>query len=200
MATGAGSPDLEIVDEAAIRRLEPLARGRWALYSPHTGIISPYELTIALAECAWQNGAEVRLEAPVEAVELVRRTIRPHDAERRVLRPARRQQRRALFRRRGRASPGSTTTGSFLIVENISSPTRTAASASGCRSIPCRPGTTRDSASISRRRSKGTSSSGRARSRSRTRRGAASTREVMRQAQGRGGTPHARARLGLVHP
>ncbi len=63
-----GVPDLEIVDETAIRRLEPLARGRWALYSPHTGIISPYELTVALAECAWQNGAEVRLETPVEAV------------------------------------------------------------------------------------------------------------------------------------
>jgi len=63
-----GVPGLEIVDAAAIRRLEPLARGRWALYSPHSGIISPYELTIALAECAWQNGAEVLLEAPVEAV------------------------------------------------------------------------------------------------------------------------------------
>lgn len=63
-----GVPDLEIVDEAAIRSLEPLARGRRALYSPHTGIISPYEFTIALAECAWQNGAQVLLEAPVEAV------------------------------------------------------------------------------------------------------------------------------------
>jgi glycerol-3-phosphate dehydrogenase len=63
-----GVPGLEIFDEAAIRRLEPLARGRWALYSPHTGIVSPYELTIALAECAAQNGAEVRLEAPVEGV------------------------------------------------------------------------------------------------------------------------------------
>ena len=63
-----GVPGLEIVDEAAIRRLEPLARGRWALYSPHTGIVSPYELTVALAESAWRNGADVRLEAPVEAV------------------------------------------------------------------------------------------------------------------------------------
>jgi glycerol-3-phosphate dehydrogenase len=63
-----GVPGLEIVGESEIRRLEPLARGRWALHSPHTGIISPYELTVALAECAWQNGAEVRLEAPVEAV------------------------------------------------------------------------------------------------------------------------------------
>ena len=63
-----GVPGLEIVDQAAIRRLEPLARGRWALYSSRTGIISPYEFTIALAECAWRNGAEVRLETPVEAV------------------------------------------------------------------------------------------------------------------------------------
>ena len=63
-----GVPGLEIVNEAGIRRLEPLARGRWALYSPHTGIISPYEFTVALAECAWQNGAEVRLDAPVEKV------------------------------------------------------------------------------------------------------------------------------------
>lgn len=61
-----GVPDLEVVDAAAIRRLEPLARGRWALFSPHTGIISPYEFTIALAECAAQNGARVLLEAPVE--------------------------------------------------------------------------------------------------------------------------------------
>jgi glycerol-3-phosphate dehydrogenase len=65
-----GVPGLEIVDAAAIGRLEPLARGRWALHSPHTGIISPYEFTIALAECAAQNGAEVRLEAPVEAVHI----------------------------------------------------------------------------------------------------------------------------------
>lgn len=65
-----GVPGLEIVDEAAIRRLEPLARGRWALYSPNTGIISPYEFTIALAECAAQNGADVRLETPVTGVEV----------------------------------------------------------------------------------------------------------------------------------
>ena len=60
-----GAPDLEIVDGTALRRLEPLARGRWALFSPHSGIISPYELTIALAESAWRNGAEIRLGTPV---------------------------------------------------------------------------------------------------------------------------------------
>lgn len=64
-----GSPGLEIVDAAAIRALEPRARGRWALYSPETGIISPYEFTIALGECAWRNGARILLETAVEAVE-----------------------------------------------------------------------------------------------------------------------------------
>jgi len=64
-----GTPGLEIVGEAGIRRIEPLARGRWALYSPHTGIISPYEFTVALAECGRRNGARVALEAPVESVE-----------------------------------------------------------------------------------------------------------------------------------
>jgi len=63
-----GVPGLEIVDGSGIARLEPLARGRWALYSPHTGIISPYEFTVALAESAHRNGASVLLEAPVESV------------------------------------------------------------------------------------------------------------------------------------
>jgi glycerol-3-phosphate dehydrogenase len=78
LAEGAksGVPGLEIVDEAAIRRLEPLARGRWALYSAHSGIISPYEFTYALAECAAQNGAEVRLETPVTAVVFARDLFR----------------------------------------------------------------------------------------------------------------------------
>jgi glycerol-3-phosphate dehydrogenase len=63
-----GTPGLEIVNEGGIRALEPLARGRWALHSPHTGIISPYHFTVALAECALRNGARVLLEAPVETV------------------------------------------------------------------------------------------------------------------------------------
>lgn len=63
-----GTPDLEIVDQAAIKKMEPLAAGVWALSSPHTGIISPYQFTVALAECAVQNGAEVYLQAPVQNI------------------------------------------------------------------------------------------------------------------------------------
>jgi glycerol-3-phosphate dehydrogenase len=64
-----GAPGLEIVDEAAIRKFAPDVRGKWALHSPWTGIISPYEFTIALAESAFRNGAEVRLGREVTAID-----------------------------------------------------------------------------------------------------------------------------------
>lgn len=63
-----GAPGLELVDRTQIQQLEPLACGKWALWSPHTGIISPFQFTIALAECAWQNGAQILLETPVEGI------------------------------------------------------------------------------------------------------------------------------------
>ena len=63
-----GAPDLALVGGDEIRSLEPLARGRWALFSPWTGIISPYEFAIALAENAVRNGAAVSLETPVTGV------------------------------------------------------------------------------------------------------------------------------------
>ncbi len=64
-----GSPGLSIIGEAEIRRLEPLISGRYALYSQRTAIISPYELTIAYAESAQANGADIRLLADVCAIE-----------------------------------------------------------------------------------------------------------------------------------
>lgn len=63
-----GVPGLEIVDRAAIERLAPGVRGVRALHSARTGIVSPYELTVALAENAWQNGVRILLESPVTAV------------------------------------------------------------------------------------------------------------------------------------
>ncbi|MCX6558959.1 MAG: NAD(P)/FAD-dependent oxidoreductase [Candidatus Aminicenantes bacterium] len=63
-----GVPGLEIVDRAGIERLAPGVRGLRALLSARTGIISPYELTIALAESAVANGAAVALDAPVTSV------------------------------------------------------------------------------------------------------------------------------------
>ena len=63
-----GTPGLAIVDADAIRAIEPGVRGLRALHSPETGIVSPYELTIALAESARQNGAVIVLEAGVTGV------------------------------------------------------------------------------------------------------------------------------------
>ncbi len=63
-----GTPGLTFVDAAGIRSIAPGVRGLRALFSPETGIISPYELTIALAESACLNGAVVLLEAGVTSV------------------------------------------------------------------------------------------------------------------------------------
>jgi glycerol-3-phosphate dehydrogenase len=65
-----GTPGLALVDPDAIRSLAQGARGLRALYSPESGIISPYELTIALAESARRNGAAIALEAGVSGVSI----------------------------------------------------------------------------------------------------------------------------------
>ncbi len=65
-----GVAGLELVDRAAIERLAPGVRGLRALSSARTGIVSPYELTIALGESAAANGARVVLQAAVTSVEV----------------------------------------------------------------------------------------------------------------------------------
>lgn len=49
-ATANGVPDLEMVDAAGIRELEPAAAGHRALWSPHTGITDYGAVVAALAE------------------------------------------------------------------------------------------------------------------------------------------------------
>lgn len=55
-----GVPDMEIIDQAKLRELEPhiseTAVG--ALWAKSAGIVSPYELAIAAAECAVSNGVD----------------------------------------------------------------------------------------------------------------------------------------------
>ncbi len=63
-----GAPGLAVFDAGAIRAIAPGVRGLRALFSPETGIVSPYELTIALATSACLNGAVVLLDAGVKAV------------------------------------------------------------------------------------------------------------------------------------
>lgn len=66
-----GVKGLEIVSEGRLHELEPnVAEGiKWALYAPSAGVVSPYGLTIALAEQAVLNGAEIALDAEVIGIE-----------------------------------------------------------------------------------------------------------------------------------
>jgi glycerol-3-phosphate dehydrogenase len=66
-----GSDELEIIYKDRIKELEPHINSdvRVALHVKNVGVASPYELTIALAENAVDNGAEIRLETEVISIE-----------------------------------------------------------------------------------------------------------------------------------
>lgn len=65
-----GVPGLEIVDAKKLRMLEPNISGEavGALYCSSAGIVCPYELTIAAAENAVENGAEFVRNCEVKAI------------------------------------------------------------------------------------------------------------------------------------
>jgi glycerol-3-phosphate dehydrogenase len=56
-----GVPGMELLDNAAMRRIQPGVEGILGLWTPTSGIISPYGLTIALAENARENGVDFYL-------------------------------------------------------------------------------------------------------------------------------------------
>jgi glycerol-3-phosphate dehydrogenase len=62
------SPGLSIIKGNAIRKLEPYVQGEYALFSEKTAIISPYGLTIAFAENALANGAQIFLCSEVTGI------------------------------------------------------------------------------------------------------------------------------------
>jgi glycerol-3-phosphate dehydrogenase len=61
----------EIIDREQILKLEPNVSEsvEYALYAKQAAVISPYKLTVALAERAVKRGAEIRLEAAAESIE-----------------------------------------------------------------------------------------------------------------------------------
>ena len=63
-----GVPGLEIVDGREMQQRQPGVGGIKALWSPTTGIICPYGLTIALAENAVANGVTFYLGRSVQAL------------------------------------------------------------------------------------------------------------------------------------
>lgn len=63
-----GVPGMELMDNAAMRKIQPGIEGILGLWTPSSGIISPYGLTIGLAENAHSNGVEFFLAHRVEGV------------------------------------------------------------------------------------------------------------------------------------
>ncbi|MBU3111168.1 NAD(P)/FAD-dependent oxidoreductase [Clostridium lacusfryxellense] len=66
-----GVPDLVILSGDQVREMEPNVTENCvaALYSPTGGIVCPYEMTIALAENANNNGVEFKFETEVKNIE-----------------------------------------------------------------------------------------------------------------------------------
>ena len=65
-----GVEGLRIVEKEELHRMEPNLSDDavCALYAPSSGIICPFRLTIAMAECAAQNGVEFRFNIRVDAL------------------------------------------------------------------------------------------------------------------------------------
>ena len=63
-----GTPGLEIVDKAFIQEKAPCVKGEFALWSPSTAVLSPFQYTIALAENAAHNGVQFFFDHEVTAI------------------------------------------------------------------------------------------------------------------------------------
>ncbi|MBR6753757.1 MAG: NAD(P)/FAD-dependent oxidoreductase, partial [Clostridia bacterium] len=66
-----GVPGLKIISGDEVREMDPEVSKEvvGALYAPSAGIICPWEYTLALAEVAVMNGAEMKLSTKVEGIE-----------------------------------------------------------------------------------------------------------------------------------
>ena len=66
-----GVPGMKVLSAEEVREMEPNVSPEVtsALYAPSAGIVSPWELAIALAETAVKNGAQVELNSEVTAIQ-----------------------------------------------------------------------------------------------------------------------------------
>lgn len=66
-----GVPGMKVLSAEEVREMEPNVSSEVtsALYAPSAGIVSPWELAIALAETAVKNGARVELNSEVTAIQ-----------------------------------------------------------------------------------------------------------------------------------
>lgn len=63
-----GVSGLEIIEKTELNRKAPGIGGEFALWSPTTGVFNPFEYTIALAENAVKNGAQIFLNSEVKSI------------------------------------------------------------------------------------------------------------------------------------
>lgn len=63
-----GVPSLEVIDSAQLKRMEPNVSGYAALHVPTAAITCPFRFTIALAESAVANGADILLQTEVKGI------------------------------------------------------------------------------------------------------------------------------------
>ena len=68
-----GVPGLRIVERDELKEMEPNISDEAvaALYAPSAGIVCPFELNLAMAENAAENGVEFYFDSPVEAIQKV---------------------------------------------------------------------------------------------------------------------------------
>lgn len=66
-----GVPGMELLTNEQMQRIQPGVEGILGLWTPSSGIISPYGLAIALAENAHDNGVDIRLNTQLTAARLV---------------------------------------------------------------------------------------------------------------------------------
>lgn len=59
---------LRIIDNEELHRLVPAVVGKFAMFSPNSGIVDPFNYTIALAENAKQNGADFFFDHEVTGI------------------------------------------------------------------------------------------------------------------------------------
>lgn len=77
---GKGVPGLELWDRKRLRREEPNLSQNLvaALYAPSAGVINPYEFAFSLIENAVANGVELKVESPVEAIDVAQNHLTLH--------------------------------------------------------------------------------------------------------------------------
>ena len=63
-----GAAGLRLIDEEELHRLVPTAVGKFAMFSENSGIVDPFQYTIALAENAAENGVQYAFDREVTAI------------------------------------------------------------------------------------------------------------------------------------